>query len=404
VRSLINIGLVPRNGLVADPMCGSGTTLVESLLAGRRALGLDMNPLSVRLAGAKSLLVSVPPDELRKSYSALSARLAQNRRNGNNALANFRQLPKVDQEYLQRWFAEKVLRDLDLIVDAVNAVESVAPRELFVIALSNILRRVSWQKTDDLRVRKDLSGSQPDTVTEFLDEVERSVRMLLAFLYQNGPVRRNRFVVGQGDARDVASTWSQWRGQIDAVITSPPYATALPYLDTDRLSLCYLGLLTRSKHRQRDFQMIGNREISEAQRRKYWQEFEANGSQLPTSVTRLIRRINKLNSCADVGFRRRNVAALLAKYFADMRTVLFAISKVVKAAAPVYVVVGSNHTIAGGERVDINTAALLGEIAESIGYAQETALSMEMLHSRDIFKQNASDSETLLMLRASVYS
>jgi site-specific DNA-methyltransferase (cytosine-N4-specific) len=87
-----------------------------------------------------------------------------------------------------------------------------------------------------------------------------------------------------------------------------------------------------------------------------------------------------------------------------MRTVLFAISKVVKAAAPVYVVVGSNHTIAGGERVDINTAALLGEIAESIGYAQETALSMEMLHSRDIFKQNASDSETLLMLRASVYS
>jgi hypothetical protein len=29
---------------------------------------------------------------------------------------------------------------------------------------------------------------------------------------------------------------------------------------------------------------------------------------------------------------------------------------------------------------------------------------MEMLHSRDIFKQNASDNETLLMLRAPTHS
>ena len=44
VKSLINIGRVPVDGVVADPMCGSGTTLVESVLAGRTAVGLDMNP------------------------------------------------------------------------------------------------------------------------------------------------------------------------------------------------------------------------------------------------------------------------------------------------------------------------------------------------------------------------
>ena len=313
-------------------------------------------------------------------------------------------MPTADQEYLRRWFSDTVLRDLDSIVAAIKAVRNDAAQELFFIALSNILRRVSWQKTDDLRVRKDVSHAELDTVAAFLDEVERSIRMLLAFLYQDGQVRRNRFTVTQGDARDLGMTWSRWRGQIDAIITSPPYATALPYLDTDRLSLCYLGLLTRPEHRRRDLQMIGNREISDAQRLEYWQRFESTVSQMPTSVTALIRRIHRLNSSADVGFRRRNVASLLAKYFSDMRIVLSAIARVAKPGAPVYIVVGSNHTIAGGERVDIETAIFLGDIAESVGYIRETELSMEMLHSRDIFKHNASDNETLLMLRAPTHS
>lgn len=404
VRALINIGLVPKNGIVADPMCGSGTTIVESLLAGRRALGLDMNPLSVRLARAKSLLLTADPDHLLRAHSALRARLTRSSGNGKDPLRNFRQMPVPDQDYLRRWFADNVLRDLDSIVAAIKVVQDDATQELFFIALSNILRRVSWQKTDDLRVRKDVSDVEPDTLTAFLDEVERSIRMLLAFLYQDGRVKRKRFTVTQGDARELGAAWSRWRGQIDAVITSPPYATALPYLDTDRLSLCYLGLLTRPEHRRRDLLMIGNREISEAQRQRYWQRFEITGSQMPTSVTALIRRIDSLNRSADVGFRRRNLAALLAKYFSDMCVVLSAIAKVAKPGAPVYIVVGSNHTIAGGERVDIKTAALLGDIAESRGYSRETELSMEMLHSRDIFKQNASDNETLLMLRAPTHS
>ncbi len=403
VRALINIGLVPKNGIVGDPMCGSGTTVAESLLAGRQSLGLDLNPLSVRLASAKARLLSVEPDSLLRAYDSLSARLGRTK-SGAAPLRHFRQMPAADQEYLRRWFAEDVLRDLDTIVSAVRVVEDDAIQDFFFIALSNILRRVSWQKTDDLRVRKDFSDAEPGAIPTFLAEVERSTRMLSAFLYQEGPVRAKRFTVSLGDARDLSSAWSRWRGRIDTVITSPPYATALPYLDTDRLSLCYLGLLTRPQHRQRDQHMIGNREIADSQRKRYWNQFEASESALPTNVAKLIRRISSLNATMDVGFRRKNVAALLAKYFFDMRTVLSAIAGCVKPGAPVFVVVGSNHTIAGGERVDIGTASLLGDIAESLDYNRESELPMEMLHSRDIFKQNASASETLLMLRAPGHS
>lgn len=37
-----------------DPFCGSGTVLVEAMIAGRRAVGVDLNPLAVRLARVKT--------------------------------------------------------------------------------------------------------------------------------------------------------------------------------------------------------------------------------------------------------------------------------------------------------------------------------------------------------------
>jgi hypothetical protein len=61
VRSLINIADVPKKGIVADPMCGSGTTDVEAVLGEYHALGLDMNPLSVLMARNKCALLSVAP-------------------------------------------------------------------------------------------------------------------------------------------------------------------------------------------------------------------------------------------------------------------------------------------------------------------------------------------------------
>ena len=53
VRALINIGEVPEGGIVADPMCGSGTTILEAALSGRMGIGIDANPLSALLSEVK---------------------------------------------------------------------------------------------------------------------------------------------------------------------------------------------------------------------------------------------------------------------------------------------------------------------------------------------------------------
>lgn len=173
----------------------------------------------------------------------------------------------------------------------------------------------------------------------------------------------------------------------------------MPYLDTDRLSLCYLGLLPRPEHRTRDQLMIGNREVSEGLRRQYWERFLADATMLPERAQELIRRIETLNSGSSVGFRRRNLPALLAKYFFDMRDVIQGIFNALKSGNYAFVVVGNNHTIAGGHRVEIQTASLLKDIAKSLGFEVAESLSMDMLVSRDIFKKNAMASEEILAFR-----
>jgi len=401
VRSLINIAEVPPNGLVADPMCGSGTTLVEAALAQCRSIGLDMNPLSVFMTKVKSSLLSADPDRLSEEYSRVRERLLSPRRSGaRGRLAHFSALPASDQVYLREWFADQVLEELDVVARTVGCVEDDAIRDFMRLSLSNILRSVSWQKNEDLRVRKEVrTDIEIDPIREFLEELGRSVRLVLAFLWQTRGQKLGEASADEGDAREAAVRWGNYKGKVDVVITSPPYATALPYIDTDRLSLSYLGLLPRSTHRGRDRQMIGNREITERMRRDYWVRATKGANLLPKSVVMLIGKIDLLNAKTDAGFRRRNLPALLAKYFLDMRQVLSAIAEMLKPGARAFVVVGNNHTVARGQRVEIGTAKLLVELAAMVGLEPGDHIPMEMLVSRDIFRRNAVASEEILVFR-----
>lgn len=398
VRSLINISGAQPGSVVADPMSGSGTTIVESILANCTGRGIDMNPLSVFISTAKARLLSADGDSIARNYAAIRMTLMAAGSRKTKRLDYFDALPETDKKYLSSWFSPEVLSGLDDISLAIQQVSDQCARDLMRVSLSNIIRRVSWQKNDDLRVRKDVRlDVDIDPKREFLEELGRSVRAVLAFLFQNGPVANPQFELSGGDARLCSEAWG--RNSIDVVITSPPYATALPYLDTDRLSLCYLGLLPRSEHRNRDQQMIGNREVSGGLRRGYLERFESSGEKLPAAVRDLIRRIDSLNSGGNAGFRRRNLPALLSKYFFDMTEVMQGIYHALKPGGHAFVVVGNNHTIAGGCRIDIETAKLLQDVARLIGFEVAESLSMDMLVSRDIFKKNAMSSEEILALR-----
>ena len=119
VRALMNIVQLPEGGVVLDPMCGSGTTLVEARLSGRTAYGFDMNPLSVFISDVKCRALTLDPGALTDACDALRRELAAppTRCDGTGRLAR---LVKRDREYLKRWFAGRTLRELDRIDAAVR--------------------------------------------------------------------------------------------------------------------------------------------------------------------------------------------------------------------------------------------------------------------------------------------
>lgn len=399
VRALMNMAQVPKNGFVLDPMCGSGTTLVEACLSGRVAYGLDMNPLSVFIADVKCQALSLDASVLVDAFNKLSGKLSRPapKLGRSSYLASLR---IEDQDYLRRWFAESALQELDHIRRAIGSLPLLAVQNVYSVCLSNILRGVSWQKDDDLRIRREvLTLSEGEVVSRFLGEAYRSTKMLAAFLAERHENHLGSHTVVEADARSAAKLWRHLVGRVDAVITSPPYATALPYLDTDRLSLIYLGLLPRKEHRARDTMMIGNREVTERGRINHWTEYERRKHLLPMITQALIERIDRLNKDKQVGFRRRNLSALLAKYFFDMRAVLEQQLTLLRPGGTMFMVVGNNRTTAGDEIVEIRTALHLTKIAEMLGFRICGSVSMEMLKSRDIFRNNAMPSEQILRLQ-----
>ena len=399
VRALINISRTPEEGIVLDPMCGSGTTLVETLLAGRTACGLDMNPLSVFVAGVKCRALSMSPTSLADGYETLNAALC-----GAGGLAGrsyFATLPGRDQDYLERWFAPEALDGLDAVHTAIQRLRTDDLRDFFSVCLSNILRKASWQKVDDLRVRREVRDvAKGEVVAHFLEQARRSTRLLAPFLADRGRMALGSHSILETDARLAAGAVPELAGKVDTIITSPPYATALPYLDTDRLSLIYLGLLPREQHRSRDNLMIGNREVTTRVRAEYWDCYQADKEVLPEATSALIDEIDRLNKSHSVGFRRRNLPALLAKYFFDMKDVLRQMALLLRPGGSAFVVVGNNRTTAGGSLMDISTADHLRAIAEDVGFTATGDREMEMLPSRDIFRKNAVPSERILTLRA----
>lgn len=396
VVALLNKAGIGPGKTVVDPMCGSGTTIVEACLHGARGVGMDLNPLSVLMAQTKVDLLRVGPDEIEEEYTRIHRTLLQSP-TASLSSSWFQSLPIATQEYLKGWFGAEVLDDLDRVVDAIQSTENPIIRNLFLLSLSNILRTVSWQKVDDLRVRREVRMDiEIDAIRDFLAEVGRSARLVIAHRRVDLELGSGLGTVFNWDARD---PWPQLNGmgaQADAVVTSPPYATALPYLDTDRLSLAYLNLIERTQLRGLNHQMIGNREISNAQRAALWEAVLAAGNGLPVSVLRLVQEIDRRNRKSEVGFRRRNTAALLGKYFLDMKDVLENMHKCLRPGAPAFIVVGSNHTIAGGQRMTIDTPGIIREIAEDIGFEMISEVSMDALVSRDIFQHNSGASEKIV--------
>jgi site-specific DNA-methyltransferase (cytosine-N4-specific) len=391
-RAILNIFGVRPGSRVIDPFCGSGTSLLECVHSGMKAVGTDINPLAVFLANAKLDAIHIPVDAHRRALDATLKRRKTVKR------------PRATPEdarcaYLRSWFDVDIFDLIERLRISIEREGSKSAPPLLAIA-SNLLRDYSLQDPNDLRIRrrKDSIPEKPfheafeEAAIQFLSKLEDAQGILSrtpngsrALLLDSRTLRPG--LPGIGPAR------------FDCAITSPPYATALPYIDTQRLSLVWLGLISPSEILPLEARLVGSREVRGQSKRELLGHLLNNDARIPAAQANYCRELQMALSERD-GFRRQAVPLLLYRYFAGMARVFQALRPLMKKNAPFALVVGHNHTVLGGRRFDIDTPAHLASIALACGWAHDETIPLQTYQRYGYHMENAVSGEGLVIVRA----
>jgi len=385
-RALINILGIPQGGMLLDPYCGSGTTLVEAAHRGIRAVGTDLNPLAVFIANAKLKALNTPADTLEDALEQLLAR---------ESSASLDHADNSRHAYLSSWFEPSILEQIERLRAVIN--EEPESSSFFLTVASNLLRDFSLQEPSDLRIRRRATAG---ATVPFVDAFASAAREAIQRLAAAQRVVGTDLAVGQALLRDNRRLGAdELSEKVDGAITSPPYATALPYIDTQRLSLIWLELLPPNQIARVEGDLTGSREMSTKSRNAAVAAVLENAAGLPEAEASFCRDLQSALTDLD-GFRRQAVPCLLYRYFAQMAQTFKAVATTMKPRAPFALIVGHNHTTLSGQRFDINTPRHLASLAAENGWSVAEITPLQAYQRFGLHASNGVREETLLVLRA----
>ena len=257
--------------IVFDIFCGCGTTLVEAILAGKNAIGIDINPLAVLLAKAKTKRIA--EDDLRTSFQSIISEV--HRRIDYTRLRDYSEvedwnillhiLPKhivkpqtpeyqahVEhyKSYLLKSKHEAQIHInafylLSLIRDSIEACTRPTGsdvsnnrddiRNFFLIALSSVVNRLKNSQAKEI--------SDNVLPLTFFSQISEGMIYEMEDFYTHTSAK-NHATIYEADSRYLQHLIPE--NHIDLVVTSPPYPNALDYHREHKENLLWLGLPFRN--------------------------------------------------------------------------------------------------------------------------------------------------------------
>ena len=140
---------------VLDPMAGSGTVLAVARANGHRAVGVDIDPLAVLLAGVWTRTVDADRvndkaaevlDRAKATFSSLRSRQAYPENSDNET-----------RKFIRYWFDEYARRQLAALSTAIHRVHDEATRDVLWCGFSRLI----ITKSAGASLAMDLSHSRP---------------------------------------------------------------------------------------------------------------------------------------------------------------------------------------------------------------------------------------------------
>lgn len=328
---------------LCDPFCGSGTTLVEAALEGRSFVGMDIDPLAVTIATAKTQ--PLPEKDLvllerywkDYDYSRESPDL----------------IPAVPN--LFHWFSHEAVAQLSAIKSGCLSLPT--QLQLFcLIVFSSIIRRVS--NADDQTQKTYVSHTLPkapplpsELFPIFLQRAIDGMREYISLL-PRPPIG----TVIHADARRLPEI------EFDDVLTSPPYIDSIDYAYNQMLEYFWL-LRELGVNSHQGFRSL--RKVPMGFTATAPENLDHFERRLPPSTrltfTRACRQIRKHSP------REENV---VRTFFHDFEIHCETMRKRQNRGA-FYICIVGNSTV---RQVTVPTAALIVDLFESVGYKLEDRL------------------------------
>lgn len=246
--------------LVLDPFSGRGTTIFQSLLSDREAIGGDTNPVAVCISKAKAN----PPrvgDVLRRIDALESAYRPK-------------AIPKqmASDEFFSLCFHEFTLKQILWLRTQLRWSRSRVDAFIAAIALGSLhgeSHRTAWcfsnrmPRTISTKPAYSVRWWRAHDLVPPKRDVFEILREVALYRYASElPSRRG--VVVRSDARRLGSRLSKYEGQVSLVITSPPYLDTTDYLEDQWLRLWFLGGPAAPTHSE-------DRDDRHRDATKYWQ-------------------------------------------------------------------------------------------------------------------------------------
>lgn len=199
IKSLLNIIGVKKGELILDPMCGSGTTNIESALLGINSVAIDISPFCRLMTKTKYESLKAKKEELQ------------------------RLLKKEDKLFV--FFSAKKKYDSN---KNIQLFESEPNYYLTLLAFLDSMGYFNRTK----------SSSHKELFNRVLERYIYTVLNYLENPYYDKENLGNVFVSKESTAMDIKYE----ENTFDGIITSPPYSFAIDYASNDKDQLDFLGL------------------------------------------------------------------------------------------------------------------------------------------------------------------